>query len=71
MRNAPKTFLIFAAVMVNTAKGMAMAPEPPPPSPPPPVGLPVDGNLIFLLIAAIGLASYKFYKIRKQKITRA
>ncbi len=39
--------------------------NPPPPIPPPPPGLPIDGELVGLMFAAVILGFYKIYKYKK------
>jgi len=47
---------------------MAQGGTPPPPMPPPPPGLPIDGGVVVLFIAAIAYGIYKAYKISRKTI---
>ncbi|MFK7832228.1 MAG: PID-CTERM protein-sorting domain-containing protein [Winogradskyella sp.] len=50
-------FIGFGAIAQNT---------PPPPMPPPPPGLPIDGGVIALFLAALVYGIYKTYKFSKK-----
>lgn len=40
----------------------------PPPSPPPPPGVPIDGDVLFLFLLALGYGIYKTYKVSKLSV---
>ena len=42
---------------------------PPPPRTPPPPGLPIDGNLVIMLIIALVYGGYKIYDLKLNKKT--
>lgn len=66
MKFVPKKFLaisLLAIAMLCATLGMAMnssavVENPPPPTPPPPPGLPIDSNLIILIVCALALGFY-------------
>ncbi len=60
-----KTFASFLFVLISF---VCSAQTPPPPQPPPsPVGLPIDTNILILVILGFLYGIYKIYKFRKKK----
>ena len=67
MRIAPnKIITIILCVFTNAM--LFAAPNPPQPIPPSPPGDPIDGGLLFLVIAATLFGFYKIYKSKKASI---
>ncbi|OCB77348.1 hypothetical protein LPBF_04995 [Flavobacterium crassostreae] len=69
-------YLLLAFAVISL--GVFAAPEPPPPGvkgssafppPPPPPGLPINKELVFLLVAGVALGKYTTYKYIKTKKT--
>jgi hypothetical protein len=63
-----RSFLLFAALVIFSSKE-AMAAAPPPPNGPPcwpPPCVPIDGGLIFLIVAGIALGGWKIYTSYKK-----
>ena len=67
MRITPNTIVLTLVSVLCSAIAFA-APNPPQPIPPSPPGEPIDGGLIFLIIAATILGFYKLYKTKKASI---
>ncbi|HEX8270923.1 MAG TPA: hypothetical protein VF581_13605 [Flavobacterium sp.] len=70
MKIVPNFLLTLLIVMLATANCFA-APDPPPPQeiPPIPPGLPIDGNIGFLVVAAIIFGLFKLNQYRNKKAT--
>ena len=62
-----RSTLPLAFMILLSAVCVAAPNNPPPPTPPPPPGLPLDGNLVMLLAAALLLGFYKIYQIQKYR----
>jgi len=61
-----KTFASFLFVLISF---VCFAQNPPPPQPPPsPVGLPIDTNILILVILGFLYGIYKIYRFRKKKV---
>jgi len=61
-----KTFASFLFILISF---VCSAQTPPPPQPPTgPPGLPIDGNLYVLIIAAVLYGIYKAYKLKRNSI---
>jgi len=60
------SILFLLVSFVCAAQGLD---NPPPPMPPPPPGLPIDGQVIFLL--ALGLIFGAYYRIKYSKQKKA
>lgn len=54
-------FKVLIILLLGMVIEVSAAPGPPPPPPPP--GLPIDTNIIFLLLAAVGLGVFKIFKM--------
>ena len=74
MRFVPKTIVtvsFVAAASLAAAFGagvfMVAPTNPPPPPGTPPPGVPIDGSLFVLLIAAIAFGFYKIHQIKNKK----
>lgn len=59
--------LITLFVLFTCAFGYAAPGDPPPPTAPPPPGLPVDGGIVFLLLASVAYGLYKLYHFNINK----
>ena len=72
MKIAPKNInLALISTLVSIASYSAPpGGGPPPPTPPPPPGLPIDGGVIFLLIAAIAYGTYIFNSKHKSSCSK-
>ncbi|MEO8517290.1 MAG: hypothetical protein ABI426_11110 [Flavobacterium sp.] len=68
MNIAPNKINLSLLVVLITLSTYAQAPAggPPPPTPPPPPGLPIDGSLGLLIIAAIVYGIYALNKFKLQ-----
>ena len=65
MRIVPSKVLSIIAIV---SSGVAFAaPGPPPPGVPPPVGTPIDGQITFLLVAAVAYGLYKVHQFKLNK----
>jgi hypothetical protein len=67
MKTFRNRFLLTLAFALSCIGVFAQGPPEPPPEPtsvPPPVGLPIDSNIIFLLIIALLFGIYVIYKDR-------
>lgn len=60
-KNLLAPILFFFVGHVSMAQGST----PPPPIPPPPPGLPIDGNIVALIVVALVYGIYKVNKLRK------
>ncbi len=62
-----RTLKIIASILLFliSGHGFTQGGNPPPPMPPPPPGLPIDGGLIFLIIAALLFGIYKKLRLSK------
>ncbi len=69
MKKLQAPYLIIALVLLNVSVASAQVTPPPPPVPPP-AGLPIDENIIFLMIAgtALGIAVLYKNKIKKASV---
>ncbi|RZJ35221.1 MAG: hypothetical protein EOO51_06165 [Flavobacterium sp.] len=67
MKIVPNRLLILLALAFSLTDCLAAPNDPPPPTPPPPPGLPVDGGLIFLVIASLCYGLYKVYNFHISK----
>ena len=65
MRIVPSNFLCGLALIYTTFA--SAEPGPPPPRVPPPSGLPIDGGVVLLIIAAIAYGLYKVYQLKIRK----
>jgi hypothetical protein len=63
MKIVPSKILII--IVLLSVQAFA-APGPPPPEVPPP-GLPIDGGILFLVVAALG---YGLFKINQRKLNK-
>jgi hypothetical protein len=70
MRIVPNKFLSGLALLF-TSFAFAGPTGPPPPQVPPPPGLPVDGGIVLLFLAAISYGIYKVYQYKTNKKTPA
>ncbi len=60
-KNLLASILFFFVGHVSIAQGSV----PPPPMPPPPPGLPIDGNIIVLIVVALIYGICKVIQLRK------
>ena len=66
MKIAPKNLILSLLAGLTTFFTYAAPPVgPPPPTPPPPPGLPIDGNILLLVVVAM---AYGFYSLKKFKL---
>jgi len=70
MRIVPNKILSGLALLFTTF-AFAGPTGPPPPQVPPPPGLPVDGGVVLLFIAAISYGIYKVHQYKTNKKTPA
>jgi hypothetical protein len=67
MNIAPKKIILSLLVVLATLSTYAAPPAgPPPPTPPPPPGLPIDGSIGLLIVAAIAYGLYTLNKFKLQ-----
>jgi len=66
MRIVPNKVLSGLALFF-TSLAFAGPTGPPPPQVPPPPGLPIDGGVAFLLVAALSYGIYKIYQLKINK----
>lgn len=61
-----KNMLASISLFFVSFASMAQGATPPPPMPPPPPGLPIDGGIVVLFVAAIVFGVYATSKISKR-----
>ncbi|HEY0091239.1 MAG TPA: hypothetical protein VGB43_02025 [Flavobacterium sp.] len=67
MKIVPIRLILLLALLFPLAECFATPNDPPPPSTPPPPGLPIDGGILFLLVASLAYGLYKVYRYNFNK----